>query len=189
MAPSFFLRRAPATLCAMSNHLHDAPLAPAVREAVWSVDRDVPVFDIRTMNEIVSRSLETRRFTVAMLTAFACLALMLAVIGLYGVPSYTVAQRTSELGVRFALGATPRQVLGLVIGDGLRLTTIGVVIGAFLGVVAARGMSHLLYGVAVYDPLAIGGAVSLLLSVAAVASFLPARRAARVDPVSALKAE
>lgn len=171
------------------THTEPAALAPALREAVWSVDRDIPVFDIRTMNEIVAQSLETRRFSVAMLSSFAVLALALAVIGLYGVLSYAVAQRTSELGVRFALGATPGQVLHLVVGDGLRLTVAGVVIGACLGAVAARSMSHLLYGVTAYDPATFAGAVSLLLIVAAVASFLPARRASRLDPVSALRSE
>ena len=164
-------------------------LAPAIREAVWSIDRDVPVFDIRTMNEVVARSLETRRFAVVMLSSFAVLALALAVIGLYGLLSYAVAQRTPELGVRFALGATPGQVLHLVVRDGLRLTAIGVVIGVCLGAVAARAMSHLLYGVTAYNPATFLGAVALLLSVAAVASFLPARRAARLDPVRALRAE
>jgi len=166
-----------------------AVLGPALRAAVWSIDPGIPVFDIRTMNEVVSRSLDTRRFTVAMLSSFAALALALAVIGLYGVLSYAVAQRRSELGVRFALGATPRQVLRVVVGDGLRLTGLGVALGAGVGAIVARAMSHLLYGVSAYDPATFAGAAAVLLVVAALASFLPARRAARVDPMSALRAE
>ena len=164
-------------------------LAPAVRQAVWSVDNDIPVFDIRTMADVVSRSLETRRFALVMLSCFALLALVLAIVGLYGVLSYTVAQRTSELGVRLALGAAPGQVLRLVLGEGLRLAAAGVVIGVCLGAAAARAVSHLLYGVTTYDPATFGGAILVLLIVAAIASFLPARRAARVDPVSALRSE
>ncbi len=166
-----------------------AALAPAVRDAVWSVDQGVPVFDTRTMDEIVSRSLETRRFAVTMLSCFAILALALAVIGLYGVLSYAVAQRTSELGVRFAMGATPGQVLQLVVGHGLRLTMTGILIGVSFGAVAARGISHLLYGVSVNDPATFLGAASLLMLIAAVASYLPARRASRLDPVTALRFE
>jgi predicted permease len=165
-----------------------AALAPAVRDAVWSVDQGVPVFDTRTMDEIVSRSLETRRFAVTMLSCFAILALALAVIGLYGVLSYAVTQRTSELGVRFAMGATG-QVLQLVVSHGLRLTMTGILIGVSFGAVAARGISHLLYRVSVNDPATFLGAASLLMLIAAVASYLPARRASRLDPVTALRFE
>lgn len=164
-------------------------LASAVREAIWSVDHGVPVFDIRTMDQIVSRSLTSRRFAAALLSSFAILALALAVIGLYGVLSYAVAQRTSELGVRFALGATPGEVLRLVLGDGLRLTTIGVVIGALLGAAAARAMSRLLFGIKTFDLAAFGVAIAILMVVALVASYVPARRASHVDPMVALRNE
>jgi hypothetical protein len=166
-----------------------ALLAPALRSAIWSVDRGVPVFDIRTMDEIVSRSLATRRLAVSMLAAFACVAVVLAIVGLYGVLSYTVTQKTPELGVRFALGATPGQVLRLVMGQGLGLTAIGVVIGTLLGVAAGRAMSRLLFGIQAFDPATFGGAVGLLLAVALAASFVPARRASRVDPMVALRSE
>lgn len=164
-------------------------LASAVREAIWSVDPGVPVFDMRTMDQVVSRSLTTRRFAAALLSAFAILALALAVIGLYGVLSYAVTQQTSELGVRFALGATPGEVLRLVLGDGLRLTTIGVVIGALLGAAAARAMSRLLFGIPTFDVAAFAVAVAILLAVALIASYVPARRASRVDPMVALRTE
>jgi predicted permease len=164
-------------------------LAGAVRDAIWSVDRDVPVFDIRRMNDIVARSLGTRQFAVVMLSSFAVLALGLAVIGLYGVLSHAVAQRTSELGVRLALGATPGRVLGLVLGDALRLTVLGIAIGGFLGIAAGRAMSGFLFGIGALDPVAFGGAIGLLLFVALLASFVPARRAARVDPMVALRSD
>ena len=166
-----------------------ASLAASVRDALWSVDRDVPVFDIRAMSAIVSRSLATRSFAVTLLASFAGLALFLAVIGLYGVLSYAVTQRTSELGVRFALGATPGRVVQMVLGDGLRLVAAGAVVGAVLGGMAARLMSGLLFGIRVFDPATFAGAVLLLLAVAALASFVPARRASRLDPMTALRSE
>jgi putative ABC transport system permease protein len=165
------------------------PLAGAVRSAIWSVDRDVPVFDIRRMNDIVARSLGTRQFAVVMLSSFAALALGLAVIGLYGVLSHTVAQRTSELGVRLALGATPGRVLRLVLGNALRLTVLGITIGGLLGIAVGRAMSGFLFGIGTFDPVAFGGAIGLLLFVALLAGYVPARRAARVDPMLALRSE
>jgi putative ABC transport system permease protein len=166
-----------------------AALASAVRAAILAVDRDVPVFDIRTMEQVVSRSLSARRFAMALLTGFAALALALAVVGLYGVLSHAVAQRTSELGLRLALGATPTELVRLVLGRGLRLTALGVVIGACGGAAAARALAGLLFGIHAFDTAAFAGAAALLLTVALVASYLPARRASRVDPVIALRQE
>jgi putative ABC transport system permease protein len=166
-----------------------ASLAPAVRDAIWSVDRDVPVFDLRTMDQIVSGSLTTRRFAAALLSAFALLALALAVVGLYGVLSYAIAQRTSELGLRFALGATPSQVLRLVLGDGLRLTLMGLGIGGLLAIAASRAMSRLLFGIGTFDPATFAIAAGMLLGIALIATYVPARRASRVDPMVALRHE
>jgi predicted permease len=171
------------------THGDPASLAPAIRNAIWSVDPEVPVFDIRMMNDVVSRSLGTRRFALTMLSSFAGLALVLAVLGLYGVLSYAVAQRTSELGVRLALGATPQRVLGLVLGDGLRLTITGIVLGMLLGAAAARAMSNQLFGIGAFDPASFALAVGMMLVVAIAASLIPARRAARVDPIVALRCE
>jgi putative ABC transport system permease protein len=166
-----------------------ATAATAVRDAIWSVDREVPVFDVRRMSDIVARSLATRRFALVILLAFAMLALGLAVLGLYGVLSHAVAQRTPELGVRMALGATPARVLGLVLGDGVRLTVTGILIGGILGLVAARAMSRLLFGVGPFDPVTFAGTSGLLLLVAVLASLAPARRAAHVDPMAVLRGE
>jgi putative ABC transport system permease protein len=166
-----------------------AALAPAVRDAIWSVDRDLPVFDIRRMADIVARSLATRQFTLVVLVAFAALALGLAVLGIYGVLSHSVAQRAPELGIRLALGATPARVLRLVVGDGLRLALVGIAAGGLLGAVVARAMSRLLFGIGVFDPVTFAGASGLLLMVALLASVVPARRAARVDPLVVLRAE
>ena len=150
-----------------------AAIAPSVRSAIWSVDNGVPVFDVRTMDDVVARSLATRRFTVALLSSFAALALVLAVVGLYSVLAYGVTQRTPELGVRLALGASPRQLVRLVLGEGLRLTTIGLVVGVAAGVIVARAMTPLLFGVASLDPLAFAGSAVSLLLVALAASGIP----------------
>jgi predicted permease len=166
-----------------------AGIAPAVREAIWSVDRGVPVFDLRTMEQVVARSLTNRQFAATLLSAFAALALALAVVGLYGVLSYAVAQRTSELGLRFAMGATPGQVVRLVLGDGLRLAAAGVAIGAVLGFVATRGLSRLLFGIQSFDPAVFAIAAAIPIVAALIASYIPARRASRVDPMVALRNE
>jgi putative ABC transport system permease protein len=164
-------------------------LAASVRDAIWSVDNGVPVFDVRTMSDVVAGSLSTRRFTVALLTSFAALALALAVVGLYSVLAYGVAQRRSELGLRLALGASPRQLVRLVLGDGLRMTAIGLCIGIVSGGLLARAMAKLLYGVPTFDLPAFAGASVVLLLVALAASAIPARRAAHVDPLVALRSE
>jgi putative ABC transport system permease protein len=164
-------------------------LASAVREAIQSVDRGLPVFDVRTMNDIVARSLAARRFVMLLLASFAGLALLLAVLGLYAVLAYSVAQRTPELGVQLALGAPPARLVVQVLGQGMRLAALGVLLGAIAAGAAATAMSKLLFGIRALDPVAFLSAVMLLLLVALAASYLPARRAARVDPIVALRYE
>ena len=166
-----------------------ASIVSAVRQAIWSVDKNQPVARIQTMEEIVDRQLSTPTQSTALLAAFAVLALLLASVGLYGVLSYAVTHRTNEIGVRIALGATSRGILLSFGKRGLALTLTGLAIGLVLAAIAARSMTALLYG---FRPnyLPTVTLVSLiLLTVAALACFVPARRASRVDPVIALRNE
>jgi putative ABC transport system permease protein len=166
-----------------------ASIVSAVRQAVWSLDRNQSLARIQTMEEIVQRQLSTSSQSTALLGAFALLALLLASLGIYGVLSYAVTQRTNEIGVRMALGATSRDILLSFGQRGLALTITGLAIGLALAAIAAHSMTALLYGFRPeYAPTVI--VVSLiLLSVAALACFVPARRASRVDPVVALRNE
>ncbi len=166
-----------------------ASQSAVVRSAIWSVDPGVPVFDVRTMQSVVARSLAARRFTLVLLTVFAGLAVALALAGVYSVLSYAVTQRTPELGIRIALGATRGEVWRLVLGEGLRMTVVGLVIGVALGGLVGRGMSRLLFGVTPLDIPSFAVGVIVMLCVAFVASTIPARRASRVDPLVALRCE
>jgi len=166
-----------------------AVLAPSIRDAIWSVDPDVPVFGIQAMGDIVARSVGTRRFAVVMSSAFAGAALLLAVLGLHGVLSYAVAARRAEMALRFALGAQPAQVVGLVVGSGMRMAAAGAALGLLTGAAAARAVSSLLFVVRPYDAFTYLGAAAVLLGVALAASLLPARRAARIDPMTVLRSE
>jgi putative ABC transport system permease protein len=162
-------------------------LAGAVRQAVWSVDRDQPVSNIRPMEEILADETQQRRLGTTLLGGFAALALLLASVGIYGVLSYRVAQRKQEIGVRMALGARERDVLALVVGQGMKLTLAGVAIGAGAAFALTRLMEGLLFGVSAADPLIFAGIAALLTLAAFIACFLPARRASRIDPMLALR--
>jgi putative ABC transport system permease protein len=164
-------------------------MANAVRQAVWSVDPAQPVSNVRTMEEILSEEVTQRRIAMTLLAAFAALALLLASLGIYGVLSYAVAQRTQEIGIRMALGANRRDVLRLVMSDGLRLAGAGVVIGLGASLALTHLMTRLLFGVSASDPRTLTGVSLLLLAVALLACYVPARRAARVDPMVALRNE
>ncbi|MGC4055271.1 MAG: ADOP family duplicated permease [Paludibaculum sp.] len=169
--------------------IEPSSLISAVRQAIWSVDKNQPVWRVQTMSEIVDRQLSTSTQSTALLGAFALLALLLASIGLYGVLSYAVTQRTNEIGVRMALGATSREILLAFGKRGLILAISGLAAGLLLAAIAGRSMKSLLYG---FEPgylQALTLVSFTLLSVAALASFLPARRASRVDPVIALRNE
>lgn len=162
-------------------------LATTVRRTVWEIDKDQPVSNIRTMDEVLSESIERQRFSMLLLAIFATVALVLAAVGIYGVTSYSVAQRTHEIGIRVALGAQRRDVLKLAVEEGLKLVLVGVVLGLTAAFVLTRVMSSLLFGVSATDPLTYASISILLIAVAAFASYLPARRAARVDPLIALR--
>lgn len=164
-------------------------IVAAVRQAVWSVDPAQPVSNVRTMEDILSEEVTQRRISMTLLVAFAALALLLASLGIYGVLSYAVAQRTQEIGIRMALGANGTDVLRLVMADGLRLAGAGVAIGLGVSLALTQLMTRLLYGVSANDPRTLTGVTLLLLAVALAACYVPARRAARVDPMVALRNE
>jgi putative ABC transport system permease protein len=166
-------------------------LSGAVRNEIRSLDRALPVFAVSSMKQVIEDSQSTfiRRFPATLIGGFAAVALLLAAIGLYGVISYSVAQRTQELGVRIALGAQRRDIFKLVLGQGLRLTTIGVVFGLAASYALTGFLSSLLFEVSPNDPLIIGGVVVVMVVVAVAASFFPTRRATKVDPLVALRYE
>jgi predicted permease len=161
-------------------------LAMPLRNAVWAVDKDQPVSNIRSMEEIVSAAMARQRFSTMLLGIFAALALLLAAVGIYGVMSYSVAQRTREIGIRLALGAQRRDVLRMTMGHGLRLVSLGVGIGLVAAFILTRVMASLLFGVDATDPTTFVVIPLILMSVALLASYIPALRATKVDPMVAL---
>jgi putative ABC transport system permease protein len=164
-------------------------MTAAIRSEIASIDKDQPIFAVATMQELISASVAGRRFTLILLGLFSGLALVLAAIGIYGVISYTVAQRTRDIGIRMALGASQNQVLRDVLGLGLRLTGIGLLLGLLGAFLATRVLASLLYSVASTDALTFVAVSVVLTVVALLASYLPARRATRVDPIVALRHE
>jgi putative ABC transport system permease protein len=163
-----------------------AAFAATLRREVQALDKDQPIYNVRTMDDVVANSLGTRRVSMQLFAVFAGAALLLAAIGIYGVMAYSVTQRTQEIGIRMALGAQKSDVLGLVIRQGMTLTIIGVVVGLVGAFALTRLVASLLFGVAATDPLTFVAIPLVLLFVALVACYLPARRAARLDPIKAL---
>jgi len=161
--------------------------ANAVREAIWSVDRDQTINSVETMSAIVGGAVVRPRLLASLLLLFGIMGLSLGAIGIYGVLAYAVSQRRQEIGVRVALGATPRSVLGLVIRQGMTLALAGVVAGVAGAFLLTRVMGAVLYEVRATDPATFVAVVFVLLATAFVASWLPARRALRIDPVQALR--
>jgi putative ABC transport system permease protein len=163
--------------------------APAVRDAIWSVDKDQPIVRVVTMNRLRDLSVAQRHFVLRLFEAFSLVALILAAVGIYGVLASSVAERTREIGVRTALGASRADILALVVGQGLKLTLVGLLVGLGGAMLASRAIASLLYGVSTLDPVTYGGVALLLLGVSALACCAPARRAASVDPMQALRNE
>jgi putative ABC transport system permease protein len=164
-------------------------VASAVRDQMKQLDPELPVDRVLPMDEIVSESVAEPRFRTILLGAFALMATLLAAVGVYGLISYSVTQRTREIGIRMALGARPAQVMLPVVREGLTLGLVGVVIGLAGAFAATRVLSTFLFGVGATDPLTFAGVAVLLLLVAFIASYIPSRRALRVDPITALRAE
>ena len=166
-----------------------AALVPTIEAQIWSIDKYLPVTQVRTMDQWFAETNAAPRFQTMLLGIFGALGLLLAMVGIYGVISYSVTQRTHEIGIRMALGAQSGQVLGLVLAQGLKLALAGVVIGVIASLALMRLMSSLLFGVSASDPLTFAGASFLLIIVALLACYIPARRATRVDPMVALRYE
>jgi putative ABC transport system permease protein len=166
-----------------------ASLIPQIRSKVVALDPDVPVAGVSTMESWVTGAMAQTRFLLALISAFAVLALVLASIGLYGVISYSARQRTREIGVRVALGANDGDVVRLILGQGMILASVGVVLGLGASAALTRVVSSYLVGVSAMDPITFAGVPAILLGVAAVASYLPARRASLIHPVLALRDE
>ncbi len=164
-------------------------LIGAVRGEIRALDKDLPAFDIKTMTEILSASLAQKRFAMLLLCIFALVALILATVGIYGVISYSVTERTHEIGIRMALGAAKRDVLKLIVGQAALLALMGVGLGLVASFLLTRLMESLLFGVSTTDPITFALVATLLTTVALVASYIPARRAMRVDPMVALRYE
>jgi putative ABC transport system permease protein len=164
-------------------------LFSAVRGAVRAVDKDQPVYNVRTMTEVLNNSVAQKRFSMFLLSIFAGVALVLTAVGIYGVMAYTVSARTNEMGIRIALGAKSRDILRLIVGQGMILALAGVAAGLVAALCVTRVMSSLLYGVSTTDPLTFAAIALLLTGVALLACYVPARRATKVDPIIALRYE
>jgi ABC-type antimicrobial peptide transport system permease subunit len=172
-----------------SNRAGTESLMSEVRQAVWSVNADLPIFLVRTMQDLYAASLARTSFTLVMLGIAGAMALGLGIIGIYGVIAYVVSQRAREIGIRLALGAQPAALSRMFVRHGLGLAAVGVAAGVAAAVGLTRLMASLLFGVAPLDLATYAGAVGVILVAAALASYVPARRAAAIDPVETLRAE
>jgi predicted permease len=182
----------PDTTIVVRTPLDIAAVMPAIKAAVYTAGSDQPVYNIHTMQQIVSESMSTQRFPMILLGTFAALALLLASVGIYGVVSYSVTQRVHEIGIRMALGAENQNIFRMVVGEGIRLSFVGLAIGVPTALILTRllsSFSHLLYGVGANDPPTFIAVSIVLTSVAILACYIPARRATRVDPIVALRYE
>jgi len=160
-----------------------------IRQALQKINPEIVLYDAQPLDDVISHSLAARRFSMILLGIFAALALALSCIGIYGVISYLVGQRTHEIGIRMALGGQQSDVLRLILGRGARMAVIGVAVGVGGSLVLTRLISKLLFGVSAYDPLTFLAVAAVLLTVALAACYFPARRAMRVDPLVALRYE
>jgi putative ABC transport system permease protein len=160
-----------------------------LRSILKELDPNLPLSNVQTMDEVVSQSVAPRRFNMFLITIFASVALLLALVGVYGVLAYSVGRRTAEIGLRVALGATPGKILGLIVGQGMRPIFIGIGVGLAGALALSRFVSSLLFGVKPVDPVTYGAVTLLVIAAALLSCYVPALRALRVDPVSALRQE
>jgi ABC-type antimicrobial peptide transport system permease subunit len=164
-------------------------ILPALRQVVRQVDPDLPVVNVRSQNQQIDADLQQERLFVTMTSGFGLLALALASVGIYGIMAYSVSQRTNEIGIRLALGAQPGQVRAVILRESTGLAVLGIVAGVSATLVLTRAVQSMLYGIQAWDPATMAGGVLILLVVALAASWIPARRAARVQPMTALRHE
>jgi ABC-type antimicrobial peptide transport system permease subunit len=165
------------------------PLVPALRQAIRDVDPRLPMLDVASLKSIVSDATAQERFTLRLLLVSAATALFLGVVGVYGVLAYSVRRRTAEIGVRLALGASPARVTRLIVSQGAMLSMVGIVIGLIASLLLTGFIESLLYETSPTDPVTFAGVTLMLFGVALAASYLPARRASRVDPARAIRAD
>ena len=173
----------------LRTHGDPTSIMGQVRETVREIDPHEVIYNVQTMDDVVATSYAARRLTMFLLTGFAALAMMLACVGIYGVVSYLVGQRTQEIGIRMALGAQRRNILVLVLGEGTKMAMIGAVVGTAASLVLTRLMAKQLFGVSAHDPLTYASVAFALMLVAIAACFIPARRAVRTDPMKSLRRE
>jgi ABC-type antimicrobial peptide transport system permease subunit len=179
----------PSAMMVVRTKVAPATMVEPIRKAIEGLNSENVMYGAKTMESIISDSMAARRFSMILLGVFAALALLLSSIGIFGVISYVVSQRTQEIGIRIALGAQRSDVLRMMLGDGMRMTLVGVGIGLVAALLATRLMTKMLFGVSATDPLTFAGVAAVLTCVALLACYLPARRAMRVDPIVALRYE
>ena len=171
------------------SHVDPPSLASEARRAIWSVASDVPVYQVATLEDLVAKSVAPRRFVMILLEIFGGLALLLTAIGIYGVISYSVTERTREIGIRTALGATPRNIVGLVVGHGSSVVAAGLAVGLIAAFAATRYLESSLYEVAAHDPATFVTIALVLFAVGIAAQLVPTARALKVEPNVALRQE
>jgi predicted permease len=189
LPPKLMLLVADGVAVVLRTHDSPANVMLPVRRAVSETDPGAVIYSVQTMNEVLSNSLAPRRLSMILLAAFAALAVAMSCVGIFGVTSYLIGERTREIGVRMALGASRNDVLRLVVGQGARMVLLGVLIGIAASLALTRLMSSQLYGVGARDPFTFAGVALVLLIVAVFACYIPARRATRIDPIIALRCE
>ena len=173
---------------AMSLTVRGGELA-AVQSQIWSLDESLPAYDVMEVDELLSASVASERFSATIVGAFAAVALVIASLGVYGVIGFFVSQRSREMGLRLALGASPFELMSVVVGRGMMMTLFGVVLGLVGFFFASRYLASMLFGVRSFDPVTLAVVCTVLVSVALLACYLPARRASRLDPALVLRSE